>query len=124
MRGKAVGVLGVSFKPNTDDMRDAPSLAIIPALQDAGATVRAYDPAAMREAEAILPGVHWCTDAYDAATGTDVLMLITEWNEFRALDLERLSAVMRDRVIVDLRNVYLPDDVRSAGFRYSSIGRP
>jgi UDPglucose 6-dehydrogenase len=124
VRGKTIAVLGVAFKPNTDDMREAPSLAIIPALQDAGATVRAFDPAAMREAAHQLPGVHWCRDAYDAAEGADVLVLITEWNEFRALDLARLGTLMRARVLVDLRNVYRPEDVRAAGFAYSSIGRP
>ncbi len=124
VRGKTVGVLGVSFKPNTDDMREAPSLAIVPALQDAGATVRAYDPAAMHEATALLPGVHWCADAYDAAVGADVLVIITEWNEFRALDLDRVGASMRQKVLVDLRNVYRAEDVRQQGFRYTSIGRP
>lgn len=124
VRGKTVGVLGVAFKPNTDDMRDAPSLAIVPALQDAGATVRAYDPAAMHEAKALLPGVHWCEDAYDVAVGADVLVIITEWNEFRALDLDRVGASMTQRVLVDLRNVYRADDVRALGFRYTSIGRP
>ncbi len=123
VRGKTVGVLGVSFKPNTDDMRDAPSLAIVPALQDAGAIVRAYDPAAMHEAQSMLPGVHWCRDAYDAADGAHVMLLITEWNEFRALDLEQLGQAMTSRVMVDLRNVYRPEDVRAAGFRYTSIGR-
>jgi UDPglucose 6-dehydrogenase len=123
VRGRTVGVLGVSFKPNTDDMREAPSLAIIPALQDAGATIRAYDPAARREAEPMLPGVHWCADAYDVAEGADVLVLITEWNEFRALDLDRLGTAMRCKVLVDLRNVYRPDDLREAGFQYTSIGR-
>jgi UDPglucose 6-dehydrogenase len=124
VRGKTVGVLGVAFKPNTDDMRDAPSLAIVPALQDAGATVRAYDPAAMHEAGPLLPGVHWCTDAYDVAVGADVLVIITEWNEFRALDLDRLGASMTQKVLVDLRNVYRAEDVRAQGFRYTSIGRP
>lgn len=123
VRGKTVGVLGVAFKPNTDDMRAAPSLAIVPALQDAGAIIRAYDPAAMHEAEALLPDVTWCKDAYDAATGADVLVIITEWNEFRALDFGQLGAVMRARVLVDLRNVYRPDEVRALGFQYSSIGR-
>jgi len=123
LRGKTVGVLGVAFKPNTDDMRDAPSLAIVPALQDAGAKVRAFDPAAMHEAQSLLPGVTWCTDAYDVAQGADVLVLITEWNEFRALDLARVSAAMASPVLVDLRNVYRPDEVRAAGFQYSSIGR-
>ena len=123
VRGKTVGVLGVAFKPNTDDMRDAPSLAIIPALQDAGATIRAYDPAAMHEAASLLPGVHWCEDAYDAAAGSDAVVLITEWNEFRALDFERLASTVKAKVLVDLRNVYRPDEVRAAGFAYSSIGR-
>ena len=123
VRGKTVCILGVAFKPNTDDMREAPSLAIVPALQDAGATVRAYDPAAMDEARHLLPGVDWCTDAYDAATGADVAVLVTEWNEFRALNLEKLSQLMHTPVIVDLRNVYRPDDVRDAGFQYFSIGR-
>ena len=123
VRGKVVAVLGVAFKPNTDDMREAPSLAIVPALQDAGATIRAYDPAAMHEAQPLLPDVQWCSDAYDAAKGADVLVLITEWNEFRALDFEQLGALMRTQVLVDLRNVYRPDDVRAAGFHYSSIGR-
>ena len=123
VRGKTVGVLGVAFKPNTDDMRDAPSLAIIPALQDAGANVRAYDPAAMHEAASLLPGVHWCDNAYDAAAGADVLVLITEWNEFRALDFSQLAQVMNAKVLVDLRNVYRPEDAVAAGFKYSSIGR-
>lgn len=123
LRGKTVGVLGVAFKPNTDDMRDAPSLAIVPALQDAGAKVRAFDPAAMHEAQALLPGVIWCEDAYDVAKGADVLVLITEWNEFRALDLNRIAAAMVAPVLVDLRNVYRPEEVRAAGFKYSSIGR-
>jgi UDPglucose 6-dehydrogenase len=123
VRGKTIGVLGVAFKPNTDDMREAPSLAIVPALQDAGATIRAYDPAAMHEAESLLPGVQWCADAYDAAQGAHALLLITEWNEFRALDFAQLAGTMQDKVMVDLRNVYRPEVVRSAGFSYTSIGR-
>ena len=123
VRGKTIGVLGVAFKPNTDDMREAPSLAIVPALQDAGATVRAYDPAAMHEAQSLLPGVQWCEQAYDAASGADALVLITEWNEFRALDLDQLAAVMKSKILVDLRNVYRPEEVRAAGFSYASIGR-
>jgi UDPglucose 6-dehydrogenase len=124
VRGKSIGMLGVSFKPNTDDMREAPSLCVVPALQDAGATVRAYDPAAMKEAEPLLPDVQWCCDPYALATGTDALVLMTEWNEFRALDLTRLGEVMRERVLVDLRNVYRADDVRGRGFTYVSVGRP
>ena len=123
VRGKTVGVLGVAFKPNTDDMRDAPSLAIVPALQDAGATIRAYDPAAMHEAAKLLPGVHWCEGPYDVADGADVLVLITEWNEFRALDLERLGSAMRTRALVDLRNVYRGEEAEAVGFLYASVGR-
>ena len=124
VRGKTIAILGVAFKPNTDDMRDAPSLSIIPALQDAGAQVRAYDPAAMPEAKPLLPGVEWCEDAYAAVTGAHAVALVTEWNEFRALDLERMGTLMAARVFVDLRNVYRPEAVRSLGFAYSSIGRP
>ncbi|AMW04142.1 UDP-glucose dehydrogenase family protein [Gemmatimonas phototrophica] len=123
VRGKTIGVLGVAFKPNTDDMRDAPSLSIVPALQDAGATVRAYDPAAMHEAEPLLPGVTWCGNAYEAAKGADAVALITEWNEFRGLDLERLGGVMTQKIFVDLRNVYGPSAMREQGFVYRSIGR-
>ncbi len=122
--GLTVGVLGVTFKPDTDDMRDAPSLDIIPILQKAGATVQAYDPAGMHEAKAMLPGVDWKDGAYEAATGADVLVIITEWNEFRALQLDRLAEIMKRPAIVDLRNVYNPADAAKAGFAYSSIGRP
>jgi UDPglucose 6-dehydrogenase len=122
--GKTVGVLGVTFKPDTDDMRDAPSLDIIPALQKAGASVQAYDPAGMHEAKALLPGVNWKDAAYDVAEGADVLVIITEWNEFRALQLDRLARNMKRAAIVDLRNVYNPDDAVKAGFAYASIGRP
>ena len=124
VRGKVIGILGVSFKPNTDDMRDAPSLSIVPALQDAGATIRAFDPAAINEAKALLPGVEWCEDPYAVAAGAHAVVLLTEWNEFRGLDLGRLGGVMQDRTIVDLRNVYRPEAVRALGFQYSSIGRP
>jgi UDPglucose 6-dehydrogenase len=122
--GRTVGVLGVTFKPDTDDMRDAPSLDIIPLLQRAGAIVQAYDPAGMTEAAALLPGVAWTETAYDAATGADVLVIITEWNEFRALSLDRLAELMKRPAIVDLRNVYNPADAINAGFAYASIGRP
>jgi UDPglucose 6-dehydrogenase len=121
--GLTVGVLGVTFKPNTDDMRDAPSLDIIPILQKAGATVQAYDPAGVHEAKALLPGVVWKDGAYEAATDADVLVIITEWNEFRALQLDRLAQIMKRPAIVDLRNVYNPEDAAKAGFRYTSIGR-
>ncbi len=124
VHGKTIAILGVAFKPNTDDMREAPSLAIIPALQEAGAYVKAYDPAAMREAGPLLPGVEWYDDPYQAAGGAHAVALLTEWNEFRGLDLERLGAAMAERVFVDLRNVYRPEAVRALGFAYASIGRP
>ncbi|CAK0755257.1 UDP-glucose 6-dehydrogenase [uncultured Gammaproteobacteria bacterium] len=121
---KTVGVLGVTFKPNTDDMRDSPSLDILPALQRAGAKIRAYDPAGMHEAKGLLPGIEWCTSARDAVTGADVVTVLTEWNEFRALDLSQLKALMKQPVLVDLRNIYNPEDAIAAGFSYTSIGRP
>ena len=122
--GKTIGVLGVTFKPNTDDMRDSPSLDIIPALQQAGATVRAFDPAGMHEAERLLPGVAWATDAYGALDGADCVAILTEWNEFRALDLKRVKSLLKRPVMIDLRNIYNPEDMAQAGFTYSSIGRP
>lgn len=122
-RGKTVAVLGLTFKPNTDDMRDAPSLAVVQSLQDAGVTVRAFDPEGMEAAKAMMPGVIFCKDAYEAATGADAVTIVTEWDTFRALDLRRLASVMTAPVMVDLRNVYRPDDVRKLGFAYSSVGR-
>jgi UDPglucose 6-dehydrogenase len=122
--GKTIGVLGVTFKPNTDDMRDSPSLDIIPALQAAGATVQAYDPEGMGEATKLLPQVTWTTGAYEALTGADGMVIITEWNEFRALDFSRVRDLMNGHVVIDLRNVFNPDDVIGAGFAYTSIGRP
>jgi len=124
VKGKTVAVLGLAFKPNTDDMRDSPSLDIVPALCDAGAAVRVFDPAAMDEAKKLLDGVTWCDNAYATVEGADVLAIITEWNEFRALDLERLKALMNAPVMVDLRNIYNPDEMAEAGFRYYCIGRP
>ncbi len=121
--GRTVAVLGLTFKPNTDDMRESPSLDIVPALQQAGATVRAYDPAGMEEAKKLLSDVAWCTDAYDACEGADAVLLVTEWNEFRLLNLDRLKEVMRQPVMVDLRNVYRPAEMVAAGFAYSCIGR-
>jgi UDPglucose 6-dehydrogenase len=122
-KGKTVAVLGLTFKPNTDDMRDAPSLAIIQSLLDAGAIVRAYDPEGMDAAKAMMPDVTYCQNAYEAATGADAVAIVTEWDIFRALDLKRLAGVMAGQVMVDLRNVYRPDDVAKAGFAYSSVGR-
>src|SRR5690606_27040851 len=114
---------GVTFKPNTDDMRDAPSLVIIPMLQERGATVRVVDPQGRRQAEPLLPGVIWCESAIEAATGADVLVTVTEWNEFRGLNLEAAKASMRGDMLVDLRNVFSADLAHAAGLRYSAVGR-
>ena len=122
-RGKTVALLGLTFKPNTDDMRDAPSLAVATALADAGVTVRAFDPEGMDAARAMMPDLHYATDAYDAATGADAVVIVTEWDAFRALDLKRLKAVMTAPVMVDLRNVYNRAAVEAAGFRYAGVGR-
>ncbi|AQR61175.1 UDP-glucose 6-dehydrogenase [Brevundimonas sp. LM2] len=123
LNGKTVGVLGLTFKPNTDDMRDSPSLAIIPALQAMGASVKAYDPEGMHEAEHLFTGLELTTGPYEAAEGADALVLLTEWNQFRALDLARIKDAMAQPIIIDLRNVYKPEEVRALGFTYSSIGR-
>jgi len=123
VRGKTIAILGLTFKPNTDDMRDSPAIAIIQALQDAGAVIRAYDPEGKEQAQLVLKEVHYATDAYDAATGAEVAVLVTEWDAFRALDLDRLKAVMAAPAIVDLRNVYRPEEVRARGFTYDSVGR-
>jgi|TARA_R100000501_G_scaffold16352_3_gene29738 UDPglucose 6-dehydrogenase len=122
-KGKRVAALGLAFKPNTDDMRDSPSLDILAALIEAGATVVAHDPAAMKAAAPLLPAVEMAGSAYDALAGADAAVLITEWNEYRALDLQKVKSAMASPVFVDLRNVYPPEDMRSAGFTYSSIGR-
>ncbi|MFN7225903.1 MAG: UDP-glucose dehydrogenase family protein [Holosporales bacterium] len=122
--GKTIAVLGVTFKPETDDMRDAPSLALIPALQKAGATVAAFDPAGMHEAEKLLPNVRWGEDAYAVAKGADALVLLTEWNAFRALDFAALKETLKTPLLVDFRNVYAPEEVAAAGFAYVSVGRP
>ncbi|MEO1774569.1 MAG: UDP-glucose/GDP-mannose dehydrogenase family protein [Pseudomonadota bacterium] len=122
--GKSILVLGVTFKPNTDDMRDAPSLTVVPALIGGGATVRVIDPEGRKEGERMLPGVEWHDDPYAAADGAHAIAILTEWNEFRALDLDRLAGAMTSPIMVDLRNIYRPEDARSAGFTYSSIGRP
>lgn len=124
VKGKRIGVLGVSFKPNTDDMREAPSLQIIPILQEAGASVAAYDPAAMEEAQKFLKNVEWCNDSYEAAKGADVLVIITEWNEFRGLSLTRLADTMKAKCMVDMRNIYNLEDMLERGFHYVSVGRP
>jgi UDPglucose 6-dehydrogenase len=121
--GKTLAVLGLTFKPNTDDMRDSPSLAILPVLQDAGATVRVFYPEGMDEAKRLMPDLDYCGDAYATMNDADALVLITEWNEFRALDLDRVKATLRQPLVIDLRNIYKPDEMSAAGFVYHSIGR-
>jgi UDPglucose 6-dehydrogenase len=123
VEGKRIAVLGLAFKPNTDDMRDAPSIPLVKALLDQGATVAAFDPAAREQAEAVLRGVEFARDAYSAAEGADALVIVTEWDEFRALDLDRLARTMRGRALVDLRNVYDRAEAEEAGFDYSGLGR-
>ena len=123
LAGKRIGVLGLTFKPNTDDMRDAPSLALIKRLQEGGAEVVAFDPVGREQAEPMLPGVTFAEDAYTVAAGADALVLVTEWDEFRALDLRRLAGTMRGRHLIDLRNVYDRSDVERAGLSYRGIGR-
>jgi UDPglucose 6-dehydrogenase len=122
--GKSIGFLGLAFKPNTDDMRDSPTIAIIEALQAEGATIRAHDPAAMDNARQIFTAISYCDDAYEVAEGADVLVVATEWNQFRNLDLERLKEAMATPVVVDLRNVYDPQRMRELGFEYEGVGRP
>jgi UDPglucose 6-dehydrogenase len=122
-KGKRVGILGLTFKPNTDDMRDAPSLDVVPALQAMGATVQAFDPEGRHEAEKLLTDVEFKDGPYDACEGADCLVILTEWDQFRALDLDRVKLLLNAPVVVDLRNIYRPDDMRARGFTYSSIGR-
>ena len=124
VEGKTIAVLGLTFKPNTDDMREAPSLDIIPALQVAGAVVRAYDPEGQEAAKKLLDGVTWCESAYEAMEDADALVIVTEWNAFRALDLARVKRLMKAPVMIDLRNIYDPEEMSAAGFRYASVGRP
>jgi len=123
LRGKTVAVLGLSFKPNTDDVREAPSLALVTALQDMGARVRAFDPAGMEQAKTVLNDVAYAENAYDCADGADALVIATEWEQFRALDLERLHDLMACPVIVDLRNIYRPEEMSRYGFAYACVGR-
>ncbi|MFO1015511.1 MAG: UDP binding domain-containing protein, partial [Caulobacteraceae bacterium] len=120
--GKVIGVLGLTFKPNTDDMRDAPSLDIVPALQARGARIQAFDPEG-HEARQIFRDVAFMEGAYDAVAGADAMVILTEWDQFRALDLDRVRLLMRQPVVIDLRNVYKPHELRDRGFTYASIGR-
>ena len=123
LAGKTVALLGLTFKPNTDDMRDAPSLDVAPALIAMGATVQAFDPECMHEAAKLLDGVQFRDGPYEAVTGADVVVILTEWDQFRALDIDRIKGLMRQPVMVDLRNVYRPEEMRTRGFRYASVGR-
>jgi UDPglucose 6-dehydrogenase len=123
LKGKTIAVLGLSFKPETDDMRDAPSVDIIRALVERGASVKAYDPVAVDEARKILPDITYAEDEYAAVEGADVLVFMTEWNQFRALDMERVRTLMRASHIADLRNIYEPAAMRELGFDYVGVGR-
>ena len=123
-RGKRVAMLGLTFKPNTDDMRDSPSIAIAQTLQDAGVTVAAYDPEGMELAKPLMPGVEMCANAYGAIEGSDAVAIVTEWDAFRALDFARVKTLAKAPVLVDLRNIYDPAEVRAKGFTYVSVGRP
>ena len=123
LRGKTIAVLGLTFKPNTDDMREAPSISIITALQDLGGKVRVFDPAGMGQAKAVLQNVEYCEGPYECVEDVDALVIATEWEQFRALDLERVRDLMACPIIVDLRNIYRPEEMSKHGFAYSCIGR-
>jgi UDPglucose 6-dehydrogenase len=123
-RGKTIAVLGLTFKPNTDDMRESPALDILPGLMKTGATVRAYDPQGMEEARRLIDGLETCASAEETINGADAVVIITEWNEFRALDPAAMAAAMTSPVVVDLRNLFAPVEMRKAGIRYVCIGRP
>jgi UDPglucose 6-dehydrogenase len=123
VRGKTIAVLGVTFKPNTDDMRDAPSLVVVPLLQERGATIRAADPQGQKHGAALLPGITWCESALEAAKGADILVVLTEWNEFRALDLSKVRKVMKGDLLIDFRNIFQPEAAREVGYTYFGVGR-
>ncbi len=124
LSGRTVAVLGLSFKPDTDDIRESPALPVVEGLLKDGAKVRAYDPEAMPETRKLYPDVTYCEDAYDAADGADALVILTEWNQFRALELDRLGELLAQPLVIDLRNIYQPEQMAAAGFRYVSVGRP
>ncbi|MEK7825235.1 MAG: UDP-glucose/GDP-mannose dehydrogenase family protein [Nitrospirota bacterium] len=123
LNGKTLGILGLSFKPNTDDMRDAPSIEIINALQKSGAKIKAYDPAATEEAKKVLKDIEYCDDPYAIAQGTDAIIILTEWNQFRNLDLEKVKSLLKSPIFIDLRNVYEPNKIKELGFKYVGVGR-
>jgi UDPglucose 6-dehydrogenase len=124
VRNKTIAVLGLTFKPNTDDMRDSPAISIITALQDAGAKINAFDPEGMDQARHYLENLNYCSDPYSSCKGASALVIVTEWDAFRALDLARVKSLLKEPILVDLRNIYAPDEVRRQGFKYLSIGRP
>jgi UDPglucose 6-dehydrogenase len=123
LQGKTIGVLGLSFKPNTDDLRDSPSLKIIPALQREGAKIRAYDPKAMDGARKVFKKIEYGKDANEVAKGADALVILTEWNQFRNLDLKQLKGIMKTPIMIDTRNIYEPARMQEMGFKYVSVGR-
>jgi UDPglucose 6-dehydrogenase len=123
LRGKTVAVLGLTFKPDTDDMREAPSIPLVTGLLDLGAKVRAHDPVGMEQARKELPDIEYCDDPYECVKGADAMVIVTEWVQYRALDLERIKSEMAQPVVVDLRNIYRPEDMAAQGFTYESIGR-
>ena len=123
VRGKTIAVLGLTFKPNTDDMRDSPAIAVVQTLQDAGAKVRAYDPEGMEQAKLVLDGITYCANSYEAMEGSDALVIVTEWDAFRALDLDRVKGLLSEPILVDLRNVYPREMAEKAGFSYTAVGR-
>lgn len=123
VRGKTIAVLGLTFKPNTDDMRDSPAIAVVQTLQDAGANVRAYDPEGMDQAKLVLDGITYCANSYEAMEGSDALVIVTEWDAFRALDLDRVKGLLSEPILVDLRNVYPREMAEKAGFSYTAVGR-
>jgi UDPglucose 6-dehydrogenase len=123
LRGKTIGILGLAFKPNTDDMREAPSIEIIHLLQSEGAHVKAYDPAAMEKAKRIIQNITFCNSPYEVAEDSDALIIVTEWNEFRQLDMERIKGSMRQPILFDGRNIYNPQRMKSLGFIYRGVGR-
>jgi UDPglucose 6-dehydrogenase len=123
LNGKQIGVLGLSFKPETDDMRESPATDIIKEMQKRGATVKAFDPVAMEEAKHSLPDISYATDEYDAIKDADALVIITEWNQFRALDMDKVKSLLKSPKIVDLRNIYEPKEMRELGFEYVGVGR-
>lgn len=123
VNGKTIGVLGLSFKPNTDDMREAPSITIIKGLQEAGARIKAFDPVAMEQAKIVLPNLDYCDDTYTVAQDSDALVFLTEWNQFRSLDLEKIKGLLKEPIIIDLRNIYEPKKMKEYGFNYYCVGR-